>query len=200
MFYGPTLGQVHAQESRGKDSPRAQVTPNLLQCMGGQSSASLSELGWWLMHTVGICQVVEVKWPWSQRWQWHTSGNSPGQVRKRNSHTSSQHNWNIKGISSLWINADRDWTPRDGSSVYSSVATLNTNIAHCLAHLRPFSSVNSTLYNEVNFFFQEFPKFPAQIKLFLWTLWWERSVELEIKDFPHSLHSYGLNPAWTLWW
>lgn len=57
---------------------------------GRRGISFLECTGKWLMHTVWACQVVQVKWPWLQRCQWHKSSKRHGHVPKCNTaiHTS----------------------------------------------------------------------------------------------------------------
>lgn len=56
-----------SQREGNVDLLKAQVTPTLLEYITEQMSASLSTLGWWLMHTAGTCHVVEMTWLWPQK-------------------------------------------------------------------------------------------------------------------------------------
>ena len=67
------------------------------------------------------------------------------------------------------------------------------------AFIRVFSSVKSTVFNERRLSLKGFPTFSAFIRSFVCVnyLILVRS-RTRGKRFPHLLHSYGLNPIWTL--
>ena len=69
------------------------------------------------------------------------------------------------------------------------------------AFIRVFSRVKSTVFNERRLFLKWFLTFGAFIRSFVCV----NSLILmksrtRGKRFPHSLHSYSLNPIWTLRW